>query len=294
MGTPQEFGIQLSEHAAEGILQLPSLPSMDLRSQGRDQLGVEVLRTPVCGLSTSHALEKGESAGRRVHETEGKLQGQARNLRELAQQHGAFQLCASSHHTSASSARRYRKLDARVWPIDLFPLLRRRVLHEVLPHASAELCEVDLTSKVPEHFVAEARPALTGRNQFFLLDADNRPADQKAFESGIVGTRKFSERPPLPLEALGNSFHTRLPLKLIGLAEYLAVLGGLCLGVALRPLDSHLSTGRFGDQHAEDGPVLLSAVVRDNIALLALHTNVNYVLLGVGCSSSILRCLNVL
>mmetsp|Transcript_100594 Transcript_100594/g.284964 ORF Transcript_100594/g.284964 Transcript_100594/m.284964 type:complete len:294 (+) Transcript_100594:1145-2026(+) len=280
MGALQQLGVELPEHAADEVLQLFGLPAVDLRSQQRDQLRVEVLRAPVRSLGAAQALEEREGRGGRVHEGERELQRQARDLRQLVEEHRPLQLAAPAHGVRASRAGRDREVGAAVGRVDLLPLLRLLVLHQVLAHAGADLREVYLAPAVPEHLVVPARPALARRDELLRLHARGRPrVHQQAVEGGLQGTRELRLCPPLPLEALRDAPDARLALELEGLAEHLAVLHRLPLGVALRPLHGNLAALRPRKERMETSEVFLAPRISDDVALFTLHCDVDYVLL---------------
>mmetsp|Transcript_101091 Transcript_101091/g.286518 ORF Transcript_101091/g.286518 Transcript_101091/m.286518 type:complete len:526 (+) Transcript_101091:652-2229(+) len=239
--TFQQLRVQLPEHLLQRVLQLARLPHMDLRGQEGYQLRVEVLRAPVRRLCTAQTLEECECRCWRVCKTQRELQREAGDLGQLVEQDRALQLDALPHRVRTPCSCSDGIFVAAVRRVDLPPLARLGVLHQILPHPASQLGKVYLASQIPQHFIVVSCPTLARRYQLLLLHPGPRArVDQQAFQGALVGVPDLLRRPLLPLEAQRDPLYAGLALQLEGLPEHLAVLDRLGLAVALRPLDRHL------------------------------------------------------
>mmetsp|Transcript_76257 Transcript_76257/g.176976 ORF Transcript_76257/g.176976 Transcript_76257/m.176976 type:complete len:280 (-) Transcript_76257:151-990(-) len=275
----EQLCIKLPQNPPQHILQLFRFPGVDLGGQQGNELRVEVLRAPVSCLCTAKTLEEGKGGRRRIYEAQRELQGQACDFRQLVEQDRALQLAALAHSTRPSRACGYGELSTAVRRVHLQPLLLR-VLHQILAHAAADLCKVDLAARIPQHLVVQACPAFSRRDQLLLLDASRcSRVHHEALQGGLRSASYLLLRPLFPLEPLCNTFDTCFALQLEGLAKHLAVFDGLWLGVTLWPLGRDFSAFGPREEGLEPGKVLLAPRICDDVALLTLDRDVDNVLL---------------
>mmetsp|Transcript_76954 Transcript_76954/g.164907 ORF Transcript_76954/g.164907 Transcript_76954/m.164907 type:complete len:253 (-) Transcript_76954:36-794(-) len=252
---------------------------MDLPGQQRYELGVEVLGAPIGSLGTPLPLKEREGRCWRVNKAERKFQSESGDLWQLTEEHRALELRPSPQQAGTPSPHSKGEVGAVVRHVDLLPLLCLRIAHEVLTHAGADLCEVDLAPRVPQQLVVEACPALPWWDELFLLNSRGSFwVHQQALERGRSVAQHLLLRPLLPLQALRHALYPSLTLQIEGLAEHLAVLDGLHLGVTLRPLHSHLVANGLYEEGMEVRVKLLAPTVRDDVTLLALNADVDDIL----------------
>mmetsp|Transcript_85760 Transcript_85760/g.251092 ORF Transcript_85760/g.251092 Transcript_85760/m.251092 type:complete len:380 (-) Transcript_85760:193-1332(-) len=223
----QDLGVEGLQRPGEHVLHLPSLVRVDLLGQQRQQLLVEVLGAPLGGVGAPEALEERVGARRLVHEAQGELQGQARDLRDVVEQHGPVQLAAPSHAGRAGRSHRDGVLHGRVRGTCLFQLLAGRAVLEVLSCSPSHLCKVHLALGVDEELLVVADPALAGGYEPLLGAGRLLSGISKAFQVPLIG-RLYLLRGPLPLlQSMGDSSCTRRALSDKRLAQLPAVLNGL-------------------------------------------------------------------